>query len=189
MAPQTIIDRQEHLEQLGAFFRKLEQPLKEVAASQGISLSQLHAAVSAECVQCGIVVPGEVLFALAETPAQDTGAPDAKVSRLRQGYCARRGCDSYYYRITFSDLTGVNWQSALAAADVLGDVPAPEPELPAAVEGRAPVPPWRLALTACLAASVLLLFLGWRQWYRGGTIPLVREAEYFEVDRFPQPEP
>jgi hypothetical protein len=189
MAPQLNIDRQEHLEQLSSFFWKLDQPLKGLAASQSISLSQLHAAVSAECVQCGIVVPGEVLFALAEPPAQETGAPDAKASRLRQGYCARRGCDSYYYRITFSDLPGVDWQSALAAADVLGDAPGPEPDPSAADESSAPIRHWRLALTAFLAASVLLLFLGWRQWYRGGTLPFVREAEQFEVDRFAQPEP
>jgi hypothetical protein len=38
-------------------------------------------------------------------------------------------------------------------------------------------------LFVALAVASLLLLI--RQWYRGGTIPLIREPENFQVDHLP----
>src|SRR5687767_12138410 len=52
-------------------------------------------ALSAECVQCAIRLSGSEVLKFAEETSDD-----ARVERLRVGYCARNGCESLFYRIT-----------------------------------------------------------------------------------------
>jgi hypothetical protein len=71
----------------------------------------LRAALSGECVQCGIRITGEELIELSQ-PAK-TAESDPKIARLRQDYCARNHCDSYYYRLTFRTHPDLDWTRLL----------------------------------------------------------------------------
>ena len=105
----------------------------------------------------------------------------AKAARLSQGYCGRRGCDSYYYRLMLSEDQDLDWNSVLAAVDkgethqVEDESLAAESTLMSCLRGR-----WT-ARTLAVLAVLLGLLVAW-QWHRGGTIPWLREAERFQVD-------
>ena len=43
--------------------------------------------------------------------------PNPKLGRLRQGYCARNGCDSFYYRVHLGDYVNLDWAKIREKAD------------------------------------------------------------------------
>ena len=170
--------RQEHLEHLGAFLQNLHRTLGTVFPLECQAGDLIRTQVSGECVQCGLRVSGEELLAmLREQPSAKAG----KVVRLCQGYCGRRGCNSYYYRIDFSEEQSFDWPKVLAAMDSGQSVAlqnAWAPTVPTARPRR-----WGRWATRAVAllASILSLLIAW-QWHRGGTIPFLREGEHFQVD-------
>src|SRR5688572_16421702 len=68
-------------------------------------------ALSAECVQCSISVPGSDLQKL---PRPEFSDP--KLDRLRSGYCARNGCDSNFYRVIRAPHPQIDWPKLLNPA-------------------------------------------------------------------------
>lgn len=160
---------------------------------------RLRDAISAQCVQCGIRLTGDELLALAEATEDAEGTraasrppapPNPKVARLRLGYCARSGCDSCYYRVTFEPRPGLDWTKLLPGAEleVTTTAPAEDPghaERQAAFRSSVR----RTAGKAALALGVLIVLLVARHWYQGGTIPYLREPEKFDVEVAPTPIP
>jgi hypothetical protein len=81
--------------------------LDDVKYAQSVSGSNaeksrlaLDTSLSAKCIQCGMTITGEEIASLsAEVEALNQNK--ARLTRLRRGYCARNGCDSYYYEGTF----------------------------------------------------------------------------------------
>src|SRR6266581_2345472 len=117
---------QVHVERIGGLYTRLAAALSEA----GFSGSQLNEICSrhirGECVQCGIRITGDEMahVALAEI---ETEMADSRLGRLRQGYCARNGCDSYYYRIHFDDYPDLHWMKIREQAGslvVAGQSPA-----------------------------------------------------------------
>jgi hypothetical protein len=184
MTLESFLERQEHVQNLSRFSQRLAGALGQCAPGPDQLRPALRAAVSGECVQCGIRITGEELIELSQ-PAK-TAESDPKIARLRLGYCARNHCDSYYYRLTFRTHPDLDWTRLLSRADSVNDAQAP----PTAVEEETikatpGVGRRRLLGRLFVALAVVSLLLLIRQWYRGGTIPLIREPENFQVDYLP----
>lgn len=136
----------------------------------------LREALSAECVQCGIRLMGSDIL---NFPLEEN---DPRYERLRNGYCARSGCDSRFYRVTCAPHPQLNWPVLLSPAQELTDERKAD-EFHA--ENRASSSRRRnstLLRTAAVIAVLLILVLI-RHIQTGGTIPFVREPEDFKVDR------
>jgi hypothetical protein len=153
-------------------------------ADPSLADTLLHAMI-AECVQCKLRIDGDDLRTLAAQPDADGARP--KLTRLRQGYCARNGCDSYYYNVVLSDHPNVDWLKLIEFAESTLD----EPELeiqnddapaPRTLMDRVTHHRWMIRLGLGLTTLCLLFVL--RQFYTGGTIPFIREPEHFQVDTF-----
>src|SRR4051794_32043454 len=83
---------QEHLKNLAPFCQAFGQALAGAGLGPEESVAAIRNGVAAECIQCGIRLSGEELWALMQPPAEKD--PNPKVERLRLGDCARKGCDS-----------------------------------------------------------------------------------------------
>ena len=158
--------RQEPIRQLREFAAGLASYAAASAAPEKVRAA-LGQALSARCAGCGMVITGEELLALA-----DGTGDSAKLRRLRLGDCARQTCASAFYTVSGAEHPGLDWPSLLA----FGEAP------PAARKKLSPQR-WLWVKKAALGAVIILLLLIVRQWYLGGTIPLIRVGERFEVDR------
>lgn len=162
------------------------QNLLQALGQAGVADEQLpglfEASVAGECVQCGIRLTAEELLGLSETSPAD-GAANSKVARLRQGYCARNGCASYAYLLTFNAHPIVDWPKILAAVESAGHEQHAEVAAEAEAQqiGRREARKKRvLKIAAGIALLLLLLLL--RQWITGGPIPILREPKKYTVD-------
>ena len=133
----------------------------------------LAEALSAECVQCAIRVDGADLLKLgAEEPQEDP-----RLERLRIGYCARNGCESQFYNVTRAPHPQINWATLFTAID-------PTTEQKAAARRAVRMDRLkRTGIRTAIAVAALLIVFILRQLYVGGTIPLIRQPENFQVDR------
>jgi len=181
MISDSVLTRQEHLQKLNTFCRALDKALARAGVVPRKSLEAWREAVGAQCVQCGIEVSGQELLALSQPPSAELDS--AKICRLRLGDCARKGCTSYYYRLTFRPYLEVNWPEILAQAETIKDEPAEQaPSKPArSTPGLSIL--WHLPAISRIGGVFLLvlLFLILRQWYIGGRIPLLREPQKFQA--------
>jgi hypothetical protein len=182
---------QQHLLRLEGFCRGLGHALCRAGLGPAQVQAVWQSSVRAECVLCGIRVSGEELFALSQPPSALYGT--AKLGRLRLGDCARHGCDSFYYRLTFQNYPRLNWPALLAEAEAF----QPEQPSPPKRRGfafRLPALPdfgeySGFARRGLVVLAAILFLLVARQWYRGGSIPLVREPENFHIDAGPDVHP
>ena len=184
IALEKVTVREEHLQKLAGFCENLGRTLARAGLKPNEIAQVFAASLTGECVGCGIHVSGEELFALSQPPSAERA--NVKIGRLRLGDCARRGCDSYFYRLTFNPRPAVNWTQILIEIDT----PLPEP----ARKRWLPEGPYqsllrigrstfvrRLALALIVATLVLVA----RQFYLGGRVPFLREPEHFHVDTDP----
>lgn len=186
MAKDAPLLRQEHLQQLEPFCRGLTSSLAQSGLSAEEAAAAWRVGVSAECVQCGIRLFGEELYALSQPPSPTYASP--KIGRLRLGDCAREGCNSYYYRLMFYPQPKVDWPKILGSIKTEENPPAEErPHIPKSLllQARAL---GLLKRRVWLALGIIVLLLVARQVYRGGSIPLVREPENFRIGTDPQHE-
>jgi hypothetical protein len=143
--------------------------------------------ISASCVQCELGLTGEELsqLALAESAEQLT---EAKLARLRQGYCGRDGCNSYYYNVRFEDHPKVNWEILMPA---LKAAPAPS-ATPTPVAAEADADPnaaprgWRAWLATTqqriiAGLVVLAVLLVARHMFFGGKVTLFRPKPHYQI--------
>jgi hypothetical protein len=172
--------REEKVEALRDFSRDLAEICRRCDPNGGQTAQALSAALTVECVKCGIRVSGAELLAI--SAAADEANTSPKVKRMRLGYCARDTCEGLAYRIHFSDLPGFAWQAVYGLAETAN---CSRREL-AAAEAAAALAQKRqvrrrylMRVAVALGALVLLFVL--RQWYTGGRIPIVREPEKFHV--------
>ena len=174
---QLVLVREEQLQQLESFCRRLVEALGRAGLGPEKSFEKMHASLTAECVKCGFRVSGEECFALSQV-ADDEGLI-GPIRRLHLGYCARPGCESYSYRLSFQRHPDVDWIAILSQVEHIKEEQAGKS---AAVRRAASLDVIRRVGLA-LVVVVLLLLL--RQWYFGGRIPLIREPEKFRVDPAP----
>ena len=185
MTQEPLTIHQEYLYKLASFCTALDDALRQGGLNPDESLAVWRAAVSAECTGCAIQVSGEELYALSQPPCPERAT--AKIGRMRLGDCARQGCEACYYRLTFQNQPGIDWQK------VLSEIERIRQEQPKFVSGRTSNGhPWRvqmlsgLALRLGLALILIAMLLVVRQWRQGGRIPFIREPEHFRVDPAPQ---
>ncbi len=179
-----VIVRQEHLQKLEPLCRGLGEALCQGGLDQPRTAEAFRVAVSAECVTCGIRVSGQELFALSRPPSPELSG--IKTGRLRRGYCAREGCDSFYYRLSFQPYCQIDWAKILSG---VASSPSEKCALQSSRGARKAIAWPRIHLQVPRAAwlvvgGIVALWL-LHQWYIGGRIPLVREPEKFHVDPAP----
>lgn len=95
--PRTIT-LQVRLDALSASYSKLVQGLGASGLSGTVIQDVISNHLQATCTACGISVTGTELSVLALAGRAESLA-DPRLARLAQGYCCRRGCDSYYYNL------------------------------------------------------------------------------------------
>jgi hypothetical protein len=112
---------------------------------------------------------------------EDT-SDDARVERLRVGYCARNGCESLFYRVTCAPHPQINWPGLLNPSHELTE---DEKEAAATLERKRAIAKLRnkTLIRVGVAVVALLIVFMIRQLYLGGSIPFIRQAEDFKVDR------
>jgi hypothetical protein len=171
------------IEDLGRFIRTLVVGLVGKEGWNEQAQAILIAAVQAQCAQCAIPLTVDELIASAgeETPSS---AALAKVSRLRQGYCARNGCLSRFYQVNLLPYPGVIWAEVLARAAAINQEQAAALQVEEAeneIQRRRESRTKGLKLLGTLGGLLLLLVA--RQWLVGGRIPLLREPQTFRGAR------
>jgi len=147
--------------------------------------SLLHEIISknvrAECVLCRIEVKGEDLSAVAlSTRAEDLADP--RLARLKHGYCCRRSCDSYYYRLLFAPHPAVNWDKVAGKlAGTKAEVSSGKSE---AEQDRPKKAPASRAFAIRIAAGVglVLVLLLCRHLWLGGSLPGLKRQSKYSVD-------
>ncbi len=176
------IIRQEPLPGLPQFCAHLAEALNRLVPDDARRQAAAQTSFSAECVLCGLTVSGVELLEVGTDDAADRVA-NPKIGRLRQGYCARNGCDSRFYRLTFQPYPGLDWNQAFVQSASVQEEQREEVRAERA-EARAlrRTQRWKLAGRVLLGLVVLGTLYAIRQWYVGGTIPLLREPRHFQVD-------
>jgi len=147
--------------------------------------------VSATCVKCDLGLTGDELSQLALAESAEHLA-DPKLARIRQGYCGREGCDSYFYTARFEDHFKVNWDRLLP---VLKADPSATGERAAAEAGEATgasADGWhRLVGTRGrrigVGIGLLLMLLVARHLMFGGRIPFLQPKPHYVVNPEPIP--
>jgi hypothetical protein len=164
------------IKELAEFGRSLAQTISKQPEADRVRAA-IDSALSAECVQCGIKLSGSEMLKF-----EDETSDDARVERLRVGYCARNGCESLFYRVTCAPHPQINWAGLLNPAH---ELTAEEKAAAATVERKRVIARLRnkTLIRAGIAVAVLLVVFVIRQIYLGGSIPFIREAEDFRVDR------
>jgi hypothetical protein len=164
------------IKELAEFSRSLAQAISKQPEADRVRAA-IDTALSAECVQCRIRLSGSELLKF-EGEISD----DARVERLRVGYCARNGCESLFYRVTCAPHPEINWPGLLNPAH---ELTMEEKTVAAALERKRAIAKLRnkTLIRVGIAVAALLIVFVVRQLYLGGSIPFIREAEDFRVDR------
>lgn len=172
--------QQVRVEALRNFHGAVVHALTELAPQAGPPAALAAAGLSLQCEQCGIQITGHEWLAIIQATDSAT-LGDARLGRLHQGYCGRKDCNSYYYRVVFTEVSGVDWTKVLDHArrevpqEPTGATPA-GPLTPKALLRR------RTALRVSIGAVIILILLVIRRLWTGGSIPLIRPATKYEVD-------
>jgi hypothetical protein len=169
---------QSPVERLANVYQTLAEALKKAGLNAG-QLNQVFARhVRAECVRCGMQVTGAEL-GLLHLGARG-GDTEQKLERLAKGYCARRDCESYYYRVVLDPCPEVDWGTIVSAVQSGQSAGTPLPT-PAAA------PKWRWwtdkrVLRVAAGVALMLVLLVVRYLWSGGTIPLIHQDPGYKVD-------
>jgi hypothetical protein len=165
--------RQEPLRGLELFCRALRKAVTLDHLRPVEMLDALRLGSAAECVQCGFHLTGEELLELAR-PASPVESVSSSFGRLRLGYCARKDCDSFYYRLTFRCMPQLDWRSLLPRIDAIQQELARQPaHLISSVSllNNAAKYPWLRRVRIILATLGLTLFIAtlWLAYHYSGT--------------------
>jgi hypothetical protein len=180
MTADQLPTREEHLQKLESFCKSLDGLFARAGLTPEQSEEVWRVGVAAQCVQCGIHVYGEELHALSQPPSEKYAT--AKLGRLRLGDCARQGCNSYYYRLTFYPYGDLDWRALLASLDGKAEETGKKTAEESMFQHG-----WKLlvrspaAQRVALGLVLVMLLLVVRQWRIGGRIPLLREPQKFQV--------
>ena len=180
MVTDQLLTRQVPLQKLEPLCRALGDSLTRGGLTPEQSQELWRVGVAAECTRCGIPIYGDELYALSQPPSEKYA--NIKLGRLRLGDCAREGCNSYTYKLTFYPYNNLDWPTLLAAIDRNEKEPGNAPVRPGIAQALNLL--WRssAARRVALGLIVVVLLLVVRQWYLGGRIPLLREPRKFQVD-------
>lgn len=152
------------------------QDLTRTLIESGLSGAQLNETLShclrIECVRCRIQVSAEDLERLTLSDAQGE-ALHPKLRRLRLGYCAREGCESFFYEAHLENDPKVDWESAARRAEAL--IAASKET---AAQNRGQPKSRNLSMRTLLALLVLTILL----WLMHSIPPSARKPHKYEID-------
>lgn len=175
MADTNAQTSQVALRELPQLAASLRQAIARMPAPEK-TRAAVEAALSAHCVQCAIPLTGPDLLALPESP-------DPRLERIRQGYCARNGCDCHFYNVTRAPHPDLDWAKLLsetnASVEAQAALAAAQSQWNRKQQRKVKAIRIGIAVAALAAAYVA------RQLYLGGRIPFLREPETFQVDTQP----
>jgi len=170
---------QVRVETLASLYSSLAAALSE-AGFTGSELNEIFSKnVRGECVQCGIQISGDDMGHIALI-GEEKDLPDSKLDRLRRGYCARNGCDSFYYHVHLGDYRNLDWVRIKEGADNRGVAAQVEASRAAGVASR--VVRRRLLLRVGAGVAVVVILLLWRHWYYYGYVPLLQKPHKYTID-------
>jgi len=162
---------------------RLQASLARALGETGISGGQLNEIFStrlrAECAECGIQITGDEIVHVA-VAEESTELPHPKLKRLRLGYCAREGCDSYYYRIHLEDHPGVDWTTVTEKAhqwNLAAKAAASEEEKRRVCQKRNQQTKRVVAGLFIVIALLLISFAT-----RHGRLPFTKKPHKYEID-------
>ena len=179
MSPTSPDLLQVRVDTLASLYTGLAAALSESEFTPGQRNEILSQRVHAQCVQCGIHVTGEDISRVA-LATESASLRNPKLDRLRQGYCARNGCDSLYYRVHLGDYPNLDWVKIRKKADSLPVAPQTDPKQGSGTPSTAARKRLLIRVGAGVAlAGVLLL---WRQYLYYGYLPLLKRPHKYTVD-------
>jgi hypothetical protein len=117
---------QVRLDALPASYSMFVKTLGASGLSGAVIQDVISNSLQATCTTCGITVTGTELSMLALAGRGESLA-DPKLARLAQGYCCRRGCDSYYYNLELKphpSLPPDPFRARFTAAEPIASAPA-----------------------------------------------------------------
>ena len=176
------VSRQVRVEAVWGMLRNLARSL----FARGLSAEKIRAvyggSIHVACESCASELREADLVAMLDA-ASDTQLANPKLNRLHKGYCFKPGCDSYFYRLRFEPVEGIDWATALPEAEALPAKLAAEEKRqePFTWESFVRSPKFR----ASAGLVVLVGLLVYRNWYFNGTLPFV--SQRFETAN-PHPE-
>ena len=168
------------LSELGGYYSALGAVLAESGFSEDQLRDVFSRSISAECVQCGILLTSEELNRVA-TAGPEATFPENKLERVRQGYCGRRECNSYFYRLNLGAVPQIDWTQVKSKVGekLSGGAKAEEkPETPLPKKGSTALPIRKIAL----AIGLILAALVFKWWWWDGSIPILQKKTTYEVD-------
>jgi hypothetical protein len=154
---------------------ELYRTLAKLLAQTGLSAARLNEVLThhviVQCSVCGEKLTAEKLEAWAVLDPE-TAPPDPSLARLRLGYCAKVGCESWRYNLEVTDCPGVDWSQLLPKIPVKSTSTAK----PSASRNWFALMPrfdtkTSIRLGVALAVLLALLFIRYRS--NGGRIPLL----------------
>lgn len=153
-------------------YESFARALLEVGLSGARLNETLSRCLRVECVQCRIQISAQELEQLA---LSDAGADvlHPKLQRLRLGYCARQGCESYFYDVHLENHPDLDWE--VIARKVENLLAASNETARLEPERRKPR---RLVLFAGLGLVVLTVVL----WLMHGHLPFATKRHKYEID-------
>jgi hypothetical protein len=174
--------REVSLQRLPLFLKSLLAGLISGGLTEEQARDAVRDFVLAECLQCKVAVKGEELLDVISDPAPQAVSP--KAERLRQGYCARSQCPSYFLQLSFRSMPGVDWKKIVAQSEQMDGEQRQETTLNEEADRRAAhLRNRRLRLIRIAAGVVIILILLLiRQWYTGRRIPLLQPKGNFQAD-------
>jgi hypothetical protein len=180
-SPQSIPEPQSvRLDALCGFHGTICDLLAIHAPKAGPPQELAAAGIALQCEQCGLQVSGAEWRAVLLADSPDA-LGDPRLSRFHQGYCGRKECNSYYYRVSFLPVAGVDWSLILRKASEAAPPPPPPPPAPSRL-GFGSGSRRQLALRLGVGGLVIVILLLARRLWTGGSIPLVKPARKFTVD-------
>jgi len=167
------------VEDLGHFHASLARALSE-AGLGGPRLNEIFSTcLRVECARCAMQITNDEIEQM--SLSEDSRQPlQPKLQRLRLGYCARGGCESYFYAVHMENHPDVDWE---AIAEKAGNLLAATKPTAGKKERRQPIRK-RHQQTMRFAAGLLIIAVLLLSWFvaRHGRLPLTTKKHKYEID-------
>ena len=165
------------------FLPKVGASIREYFADSGIEESRWQGicaeSLSAQCTICEEKLSGEEWadWLLNVSTAEFEPKEGMRWIRLKQGLCASEKCNVLFYNIHLEPHPEVDWSAINIGA--LGGKEGPKAATVVELAGDAAKESIAKQFTKRTVATLVVLVVLWmfHQWYRGGSIPLLRPAQ------------
>lgn len=169
------------VETLPAVYTMLVKALSETGLSGTILNEIISKHVSSACVLCGIEIKGDDLSAMT-LARHSEDLSDARLARLKQGYCCRRSCQSYYYKLLFAPHPSVNWEKVFEKLIDTKAWDTGEPTQEQADRSRKALARRMLIIKIAAGVGLMLMLLVVRHLMSGGSLPGLKREPKYKVD-------